>query len=533
MTDRSPNSTPPLTTDDTASRIEAAALIELEDRKKAFPLYYYVPTPKVEAFHNSKSSVRLLAGGNRSGKSQSGVAEASAFALGYRPWVFKQSGIAPPTLPYIRPPDCPASALAFATNGVRVPVPNTGFVVTGQSARKGIAETLWPKFKELLGPFIKDMRVSHAGTPADVLLRNGSRIVFGSDEQKAQAFESTNYTWTFIDEPVRRGTYTGIRRGSIDQSAPIWLTFTPIGPHAPWMFRDLYSKADGKSISVTNISIFDNPYLPPDAVAEWANDPTISEIEQQARLYGRFTFLADRIYANFNPDIHILDAHTPPEDCYTFMVVDPHSIRPWAIAWGYINRRGEIVFYREYPTTDFTRIRRDPKSFEEYAALIQRVEGQRPADYRLIDPNYGPRRDTIRGVHVDSVVAQMAKFGLIFDARLNDDIEFGEGRVRQLLAYDTGRPVSVLNRPKLYVTEDCINLINSLQFYTASLAAGSEDMSHETKREERFKDFADLLRYVAVSNVALAAHQDSYHSPNFGSDDELPIEAAGITGYGE
>lgn len=114
-------------------------------------------------------------------------------------------------------------------------------------------------------------------------------------------------------------------------------------------------------------------------------------------------------------------------------------------------------------------------------------------------------------------------FGLEY--HLNDDLEFGEARVRELLAFDATRPVDDLNRPKLYFTEACPNLIAAMSFYTAHTNADGEVV--EGKREETYKDGADVVRYMAVSPVAQYALSE-YRAP--AGDDPNPLQ---IGAYGE
>src|SRR4026209_373486 len=160
---------------------EAQALLELKERARAFPLYHYEPSSeKVRPFHHSRKRIRILSGGNRSSKSHTGTAEACAYALGYGPWVLKGLGLPEPPKPWIRPAVLPDDAICFNGLGIRVPVPNEIFMVTGQSLKKGIGETLYPKIKKLLGAFITDEHMAHSGVPYDIILKNGSRIVFGS-----------------------------------------------------------------------------------------------------------------------------------------------------------------------------------------------------------------------------------------------------------------------------------------------------------------------------------------------------------------
>jgi len=515
---------------------QALALVEIQERQKAFPLYFYQPNSKVVPFHKARARVRILSGGNRSGKSEANVAEAGSYALGYRPWVLRELGLPFPNHPWERPDSLPEEAICFNGLGIRVPVPNSIFVVTGQSMKKGIGETLYPKFKKLLGPFIIDEHMSHAGVPADLVLRNGSRIVFGSAEQGPQAFESTEYTFNAIDEPIPRRVYTGISRGAIDQYAPVIMTFTPIGPWSGWLFKDLYAPGlrnsiDDPNLAVFNLSIYDNQYLHPEAVEAFAKDPAISDIEKEARLYGRFMHLTDRVYQNFDDRIHVIPPFKSPDDWYHGMALDPHSVKPWAICYFTVSPDGTIFITKEWPTTDFTKIRRDPKSIEDYVSLIRRLDADLPIQLRLIDPNYGPRSETIRGRFIPSIAGDLARYGLDFHYHLNDDLNYGEGKVRQLLHYDESQPRSSLNRPRLYIFDCCTNVIQSISLYTTKARRGHEEEIDDTKRDETFKDFADLVRYIAVSEIGESAPIDAVDAMMrqfYAQDADL-----GITGYGE
>lgn len=501
---------------------EACALQELADRQRVNPLYYYQPHSKAAIFHRSRAPRRFITGGNRSGKTHSGVAEDCAYGLGYRPWVLRELGLPLPEKPWNRPDNLPEAAICFNTAGVRVQVPNDGFVVTGLSAKKGISEALWPKFKELLGPYISSHRIGHGGAISEVLIKNGSRVVFGSAEQDPKAFESTNYTWTHCDEPPPRAIWPGIHRGCVDQSAPVWFTFTPIGDHAAWIFHDFIASADGTKIFCIEVSIYDNPYLSREAIAEFENDPVISEAEREARLFGRFVHLSDVIYPTFNTDIHQVRPFLIPPEWPLVNIIDPHQVRPWFIAYAAISPRGDTFFFREWPAAPFHKIRRDARSIEDYALLLRQLDGRHPPTYRLIDPNAGPRQEMVRGVFVPSFVSELSRYDLNYYHKLNDKIPYGENLVRRLLAYNSKQPLSPINRPRLYFTDDCPNLIASMKYYTAASKPGTINEPHEEKRNETFKDGADCVRYLAVSGLADAALSDSYSAFDDNPYDPLP-----------
>jgi len=69
------------------------------------------------------------------------------------------------------------------------------------------------------------------------------------------------------------------------------------------------------------------------------------------------------------------------------------------------------------------------------------------------------------------------------------EIEDGIQLINNLLAYKTDQPIDALNRPRLYVSDRCQNLIYALQEYTGKLGA-----------TEATKDAVDALRYLRKAN---------------------------------
>lgn len=504
----SAQTTPPSDAERAELEKEALVLAELKERAKAAPLYYYKPHEKAAAFHRSRAPIRAITGGNRSGKSEAGCVEACAAAIGYRPWVLRELGIPAPADLGVRPDNLPPEALVYNTAGVRISVPCDVFVVTAQAARKGINETCWPKIKHYLGPLVKKSRIGHGGSVSDVELTNGSRIVFGSAEQGPMAFESTNYAAVYGDEPWPREIWAGIRRGMVDQCGPIWLAFTPVGPNAAWLFNEILSVADGERVFAVEVSIHDNPYLSREAIEAFVNDPILSEAEREARVFGRYGMLSDRIYA-FDDTVHVIEPFRPPRSWTVGMSVDPHNVRPWAIAYFAIAPSGDVLFFKEWPTAPFHKIRRDQRSIEEYVKIIRELDSNHNVGPRLIDPNAGPRKDVLRGIYIPSFVDELASYGLHFHHRINDSLTYGETLVRRLMAFKKGEPLGPLNRPRLYVTHDCSNIISALKYYSAKPKPGTLNDPSEDKRCEDYKDFADVVRYAVASGVAECALSDS------------------------
>ena len=510
-TETAPTTAPPSSSGERAAlELEAAALSELSTRRARAPLYYFTPSSAHRPFFASRSPIRQLVGANRSGKSEDLVADCSSFALGYRPWILRELDRPCPDPVWIRPSDCPEAALCFSSIGVRLQPPCNILYLTGQPIKVGIGQVAQEKFTKYLAGAIEKPIIGHSNTWSKLILKNGTVIHFASDQQDGVSFEGANYAAVFVDEPIRRSSYVGLRRGCIDQSAPITFAYTPVTANAAWMFSDLYTKADNKRIYALTCSIWQNDYLSREAIEEFANDPAISDAEKEARLHGRFLSLADRVYSDFDQSVHVLQPWNPGDQYSIAHVIDPHSVRPYAQIWA-AARSDSLIIFRERPVGDMTKIRKDPRTFAQQAALIRDAEGTNPAISRFCDPNYGPRKDTLRGTQVESVVEALAQYGLQFDARLNDDLAWGEGRVRSLLRYNKNEPLSYANRPRLYITEDCPNTIAALTYYAVKAKTGS-DFVEDEKRDERHKDHADCVRYLCVSSFSTTAHYESPYS---------------------
>lgn len=488
----------------------AAALAELERRKRDAPLFWFEPNRKLRSFHTDPARIRMLVAANRTGKTEHEIAEAAATSLGFRPWELRLAGAPCPPDPWTMPLDAPEAAIVKDAAGVRVKVPNEILIVCGGAAKDGIRETIHPKLMTYLGPYVQDVYYESGHTPGMVILKNGSKVVYAGAKKQGLAFESTNYTAYFVDEPIPKRVYSGIRRGAIDQAARIVFSFTPIGNDAGWMFRDLYLRRNTPDIRTWTLTIFDNPWNPPEEIQRFADDPSISDVEKEARLYGRFIHMVDRIWPQFDENVHVIDDFRPPDGWPIAWYADPHTVRPWAMAWLTVNPQGDLIWFKEWPERDFATLRRDGRSVEDYAQLIRQVErNQIPTEgCRFLDPNYGRRTDLVRGVFIKSVQDELAEYGIYADTTLNDDLVYGENRVRSLLGYDARGPLTSVNRPRMYVARSCQNLINAALYYTA---VSKDEIPDEQKRDPAWKDFADLWRYAAVSPLADSAAADVYY----------------------
>jgi hypothetical protein len=98
--------------------------------------------------------------------------------------------------------------------------------------------------------------------------------------------------------------------------------------------------------------------------------------EIDARVHGKAMHLSSVILGKaFKREFHIAPENkTMPAGAQRFMVVDPARGKPWAIGWGWVDIRGQIVFDKEYPEADWLRCRESALSIKDYADIIRRDE---------------------------------------------------------------------------------------------------------------------------------------------------------------
>ena len=106
---------------------------------------------------------------------------------------------------------------------------------------------------------------------------------------------------------------------------------------------------------------------------------------------------------------------------------------------------------------------------------------------RFIDPR-GGKVASFEARGVASHAEKLSEYGLLFEDASGKDEEYGIQRINDYLFYDTGKPIAQGNSPRLYVSDRCEQLINSLLEYTA-----------EGGKDEATKDPCDALRYLCIS----------------------------------
>ena len=323
---------------------------------EANKILFYSPHNKQAMFHTgSTARVRLVKGGNRSGKTTCGVMEAIAHTLGYRPWL---------------PEDHP-DRIVLLPNGRPIPVPNKGRVVV--STFEAVLNTVWPKFEEWLPEgSIKKIRRSQHQVPIEVTFSNGSVIFFLSHDQKKMTYEGTDHHWLWFDEPCPEFIYNALRRGLIDHGGHLWMTMTPIAE--PWI-ADVIDKRcnlQNSGYRAYNYAIWDNctvngGTLTPEDIYEYLE--TLSPEEREAREWGEFLHLTGRVFKEWIAESPFwVPEFSIPPTWPRVCVIDPHPRKPIAVVWIAVSPDNIYYVYRDLFDASLNTV-------EDVANRIQELEG--------------------------------------------------------------------------------------------------------------------------------------------------------------
>jgi hypothetical protein len=215
-----------------------------------------------------------------------------------------------------------------------------------------------------------------------------------------------------------------------------------------------------------------------------------SKEEREAREKGICNVVGGQIY-KYNWTDNLID-HAPlprnwPQGTRFCMVMDPHESRPPAIIWAIVEPDGGFTIVDEYPEykpgsgyETFTSCDRSIKQLCELIVNIEKTRGF-TVTTRIMDPFFGSKEYADSRV---SVQRQYTKYGLFCRFPPRNYIDFGIDVVRELML-----------QGKFRVKSHCQNTIRAIERWSF------EKTKTGLKYSERFKDFADLFRYMATANI--------------------------------
>lgn len=244
-----------------------------------------------------------------------------------------------------------------------------------------------------------------------------------------------------------------------------------------------------------------NPYNPFDQLAATLEGKTSNEVK--IRAYGWAENTAGSQFPSFT-DQNIIEPDKIPKEGTNFMCVDPAGARNWFMIWLRVAKDGNMYVYREWPDVSngewaLPSEKADGKmgsgqkngagrGLDDYKQLIKDLEGEEIIAERYIDPRAGATQaiSAEGGTSLIELLDQGA-VPMYFAPAAGLHIEQGVAIINDLLFYNANEPISPINQPKLYVSEECRNLIYSMREWT-----------NQDGEKGACKDPIDCLRYIAV-----------------------------------
>jgi phage terminase large subunit-like protein len=477
---------------------------------------------------------------HNSGKSQIGVAEDIAHALGFRPWLERND------------PDY----------RINIKVPNSGLVgceVAGQS----LIQNIEPRFMKYIPKWcnvevtrysdgaIKSLRLDYW---ENGLSRCGSTINFRSYIQPAESFEGVVNDWIHWDEPPPQAILNAAERGKMKSNAPSWMTMTPL--KEPYIY-DLFSLnafnngGDDQEIAVFRCSVWENcqdwcrdcgitiPENDPeafdvDAIRPVNNCPGCGKVmgfmpragienylkkitdpdEREAREEGKWKHLSGLVYKILDRQQHLYPDFRIPDDWMRIECVDPSDARPTRWLFGAVSPEEIIVngktanriYWYTYllATGNIGSIARDVK--------VKRAEhNYREPEMVILDAKFGVR--TTQSLDDStSWEEQLGRAGIkhiVLSHSAPGDVGLGHKVVNEYLSPHYSALKDKSFPGMMFAAEGCKGAMGPTQcMFNYQWKIGTD------KPEEAYKDFPDCVRYAALE-------QPVYRRPEPEIDSEL------------
>jgi hypothetical protein len=379
---------------------------------------------------------------------------------------------------------------------------------------------------------------------------NGSQCIFMNYSQDKVVIEGGEPDFIWCDELVPLDWVQTLRYRILTRRGKLLVTFTPINgfsqvvkeyvsgcsvkeskladilnpslvhvPGCPKGHMPYIANARNKNAGIVWFHSKFNVYSPFDQMVKQLESKT--DYEKKIRAYGWAQALVGSQFPMFS-DLHIIKEEKVPEEGTIYHSCDPAGARNWFMLWAKVTEDGDVVIYREFPDESYGEWalpdtkqdgREGPaqrsgagRGIEEYKKLILELEnGEKPVE-RYIDPRAGASQlITNEGGTSLIELLDSGENPLSFTPSSGIKIDQGIAILNDWLCYNQAEPISLINKPKLFISEKCQNLIYSLREWTGS--DGDKGAS---------KDPIDALRYIAVMDP-IYDNEESYSPKGGGS----------------
>lgn len=467
-------------------------------RRKNHPYFRYSPDNHPErpqlAFHKSTAPIRIIFGGNQSGKSRSAAQEIAWWLTENHPWQ-------------------------------ETPVAPVIYVIS--ASYRTVEQGIWRHLKDIIPEWLIEKvgpKVSGYEIPQFIRLRLGGIIYFFSAEGRESArqnLQAAECDLVAIDEEVGQEAWNELMARRLSQGGRVIVSATLIRSEL-WLL-DLEDKAEnspGSGVDLFRFSTYrarDAGHVSASVVKEM--EVLLSEEERDVRLRGKSRRSEGLVYPEFGRE-HIVEPHEIPSDWTRYMAIDP-GFRCLAVLWAAIGPDGRYEIYREGYFIS--------AKWREVADFIYHAEGW-TQDAETGEWVRGQNAERIHGRYMDP-----AGFGCH---------EGGQLKLGQLLAQppykiscvpaqnDVLAGIEVCRRsllkglegiPRMRVFRTCPNFIREIRRYRLKGDSGDGKMDAAPDRPVKRDDHVmDCWRYLELTGMQWRDRRDPTVNPE-DADYTMPI----------
>jgi len=446
-------------------------------RRKRHPFYTYKPDDHPErnqlAFHKSDATVRLVYGGNQSGKSRSVAQEAA--------WWLTESH------PYQVTPTCP-----------RIYCVSAGY--------RTIQEGIWKHLKVV----IPEWMIARVGPgvpgpfeiPMFVRMKSGAQIDFISGEGGEDArrkLQAAEIDLLIVDEEVDLDIWEEgqARRMSRGGRAIIGATLVRSEDWAVALEeRGMSGDPDVHLVRLSSYRARDAGHISAKTIAEM--EASLPEEEKQVRLHGKSRQLEGKVYPEFGKD-HICEPFLIPREWTRYCAIDP-GFHTFAILWAAVAPDGKYYVYRE--------VYKHAAHYLEMANAWYALSGykQHPQN-RNVWLHNGDGTENFEVIWVDpsafyhsasgdpGVGTLLSELGIpVAPARNGLEAGIELTRASMLLGLD--------GKPRFHVFKTCPSLIGELRSYKRPKDVRDPNRPERGHKPIKRRDHAcDCLRYLELGGL--------------------------------
>lgn len=434
----------------------------LKERKRRFnenKLLRYNKGKKVHKkqleFHRCNKKNRWVLGGNRTGKTECGAAEAVWLARGNHPYRQNRE-------------NAEGWVVSLSTQ------------VQRDVAQKKILHYLNRDWIEDITMISGRKNSPEYGIIDQILIRNVfggiSTIGFKSVDQGREKFQGTSLDFVWFDEEPPYDIYLECKMRVLDRVGEIFGTMTPLKGQS-WVYNEIYlnSKNDSE-VWFEHISWQDNPFLNQEEIKKLKSE--LSREELDSRCDGKFVAFGGMVYSNFDESVNVIEPFDVPKEWQDNISIDPGFRNPLSCHFYACDFDGNIYVIAEWYRAE-TDIETHAKMIHQIADRLGWKKNSNGQLTALIDS--AALQKTLSSQR--SVADLFYDYNILVNPKVNKDLFTGIQRVRNYIRDANGNT-------KLFIFKNCVNLIREIKGYFWS----------ESEVPFKTEDHAlDELRYYIIT----------------------------------